>query len=266
MPISAVFEETYSRVRMRVTGEASATWVTFLSRKAGATAWNTVRGGYQVPVSAGTSVYVLDYEFETDYPDTQSVEYRAALSTGVNLDTSVTCWITSVAWMKFPGFPYLNRQLTIVDFTLPSRESRGDVLSVINAATGVAVQEFMSGQRGSITVRLDGNDASTFDSALAIGSVIFLHLDEAQLDYFPTMYAVVKSVARVRPKKSKAFHCYFRIDLEEVTKPGYAYTGSIGSWQTVINTYPTWTALLAAQATWSSTLEIVGGAGDVIVG
>lgn len=268
MAVTALFEPTTSRVSLAATALGAATWATFLSRRAGTSAWTVVRGGYRVPVAFGVVIGPLyDYEFPVADELPGTVEYRMEPSTGTAEQTSASCSVAGQCWLKFCGFPFLNRRITVTDRAGVARDARGQLLEVVAQRAGIAVQEVMSGQTTEITARTTTwAEWRSLDAALSIGSIIYLHPDEAKLGV-PAMYATLTSVkSDPGPRRRAGYQVrYTRLALAECARPGYAYAGSVGTWQTVLNTFSTWQGLLDAYPTWQQVLTLQGSAADVVV-
>jgi hypothetical protein len=265
MAFAATFEAADSRVRLQVTGETLSFSVTFMKRITGTTSWDIVRGGFGVVVTGGTSPPLYDVEFPAGPNPTQSTDYRASLSSGTTLDVTVSTSIAAQAWLKFIGFPYLNRQITITDYTPITRSGRSALHQVVATRTAVAVQDYMAARRVEIEVRTDTwSDWVALDNALSAGGIVFLHADEADLG-LPNLYAVVSSTSTDRGGRHSSARKYTRITLDEVTKPQYLYAGAIGTYQSVITNHPDYTDVATDYATYGDLLEIEGSAADVIV-
>lgn len=266
MALTATWEAANARVLLQATGVTGATSCVISYRLSGATAWNVVRGAGSVAVSADAIPPQYQHDPPVGQDGTATIEYQLVPNTGATLTTSVAISVADQAWLKFVGFPFLNRALTIVDYSDVQRDGRSALNNVINARTPIGVGEFMGPRTVDVTLRLNTwADWRALDDALSIGGVLYLLADEQTLG-LPVMYAMATSVKTARSAKHFSERRYVTISLTEVTQPGYAYAGSIGTWQTVLNNYATWAAVAAAQPTWGDLLMLAGAAGDVIVG
>ena len=265
--LTATFDSGESRVRLELTGATSATTATYYRRLQGASTYDVVRGAAAVPVTSGTAIVVFDHEFPAGNPAATTVEYRTITNNSIDTTTTVAVDLSDQVWLKFPGFPFLNRPLTVVGRSKVTRASRGDLVPVVTARAAVAVQEFMAGRAYSVVVRTTTwSEFAELDAALALGGVVFLHGDEARLG-LPSMFAVVTTHESEPGPKTHTEIRYTTIGLSEVAVPGYLYAGSVGTWQTLLSSYATWQLVLDEPTftTWSTLLELEGSASDVIV-
>ncbi|MDN5929491.1 MAG: hypothetical protein L0I24_00230 [Pseudonocardia sp.] len=189
-------------------------------------------------------------------------------ASGYDESDTVPVTIEGEAWLKFPGYPYLNRQLTVTGRSGIARSTRGDLVQVVNTRAPVAVQEFMTGRSCSLIARTETwEEYVELDTALGLGGVLFLHADEAELG-LPSMYATATGIESETGARAHTARRYTTINLAEVSAPGYAYAGTLGTWQTILTTYPTWQDVLDEPlfTSWSALLELEGSPSDVIVG
>lgn len=263
---TATFEAADSRVRLTLTGATGAATATFYSRLQGTSAWNVVRGASAVPISAGEAPAVFDYEFPAGSPAAVTTEYRFLTNNAIDQTTTCAVTIAGQAWLKFPGYPFLNRALTVTARSSVTRGARGNLLPVVNTRAPLAVQEFMGGRACSVVARTTTWTAyKELDAALGIGGVVFLHSDEAALG-LPSIYAIVQSAeSEVGPRHNTQTR-YTTIELAEVTQPGFAYAGTLGTYQTLLTNYLTYQLVLDAHLTYALLLELEGSPADVVVG
>lgn len=267
MAVTAVFESTQSRVRLGASGLGAATWATFWSRRAGAATWNVVRGAWRLPVTGGVAPTHYDPEFPVVESLPGSVQYLMQSSAGASEQTSVTCSVVDQCWLKFPGFPFLNRRLVVTDRGSVGRDSRGSLLPIVSQRAGIAVQEHMSGLSAELTVRTDTwQQWRDLDAAVSLGAIVWLHADEAALGV-PAMYATVSSVkSEPGPRRGGGSQRrYTSLTLTQCATPGYLYAGSVGTWATVLNSHATWQGLLDTYPTWLEVAAVQGSAADVVV-
>lgn len=140
MTVTATYDSTLSRVRVSATGLGTSTVAT-LERSTDQLRWTTVRGGVDVPVTAGNTATVDDYEFSPDvanyyrwtYPAPMSFVAAGAAAHGNNASV-------------VPG--------------LPAGWAQGDVLLVLAAIrnSGVGVPSTPAGY----TLLVDGSNMRLF--------------------------------------------------------------------------------------------------------
>lgn len=267
--MTATFDATLSRVTLQSTGwGGSDLAVQYYERLAGASAWNTVRGAYAVPVSAGVAVTQYDYEFPWSGTGNGSVDY-AVYSAATNtwayaLATTVS--IDATAWLKVIGYPSLNRRINPTDIGDVERGGRAELVDIIGATAPSGSVDVMGGQSTSVTIpTTTWAEFKQLDTTLKVGGIVMIHSDEEDLG-IPSMYAVVRRMTTRRTSRTHSPARRIELQLEEVAKPHYAYAGAAGTWQSVLNQNTDWQDVLDTYATWLDLAQIVGSSGDVVVG
>lgn len=281
--LTATWDEERSRVRLDLTGATAAATATFSSRLGGTNTWTVVRGAFEVPVTDGETRTVDDYEFpvSTDYPalllgddlllgpDTltggSTAEYKVVTDNDLTATTSCGTDLYDQTWLKFPGYPQLNRQITVVGRSAVTRQSRSQVLPIIATGSPAAVGEHMTSRGYSLTLRTTSwPDYRELDTALALGSVVFIHADDGALG-LPSVYAVVDGYSSAPVGKMHGRVRHTELNLVEVGRPNYYYAGAVATLATLLDAYDTLADLLAAYDTLAQLRELEGVAADVIV-
>ncbi|MFJ8966044.1 hypothetical protein ACIRG5_42310 [Lentzea sp. NPDC102401] len=267
--ITATFDATLSRVVLQSNGWAGGDLaVRYYVRPAGGSTWDTVRGAQAVPVSGGSAVTAYDYEFPWSGTGAGSVDY-AVYSAATNtwayaLATAVS--ITATAWLKVVGYPTLNRKINPNDIGDITRSGRNELISIIAQGAPAATADVMGGRSTSILIpTTTWAEYKAVDDLLRVGGIVMLHSDEADLGV-PTMYAVVERMVTRRTAKTHSPKRRIELQLAEVAKPHYAYAGSVGTYQSVLNQHATYQDVLNTYATYLALAQIVGSPADVVVG
>lgn len=176
--------------------------------------------------------------------------------------TSITPTIDTV-WIKNLARPYLNRTVTVTEFSDVTRPSRGGVFEVIGRTLPVAVTEQRTSRRYALTVMLPTvDDAEDFDASLIVGDPVLIQVPPDCL--LPrSMYAVIgdTSMSRVMTYSPRR---YFELPLTEVAAPDADVVGDTITWQGVIDAYATWSDVVADKATWADLLDTIADPGTVI--
>lgn len=181
--------------------------------------------------------------------------------------SSITPTITSV-WLKDITKPFLNRTLDCIPNQSPiTRRARNGVFPIVGRTFPVAVTDTRLAREVTIEVITQTTqDWEELDLITLAGDVFFIQTPPG--NSLPTMYVVIGDINARRPLRNQV--CgndwrVFTLPLIEVAPPSSDLVGSLGTWQTVINTYATWTAVISAHPTWSSLLTLVGSPGEVVV-
>lgn len=181
----------------------------------------------------------------------------------VTRDTSTITPALDGVWLKSLARPFLNRQVTVTDWSEITRPTRTGIFEVVGRTTPIAVSEVRGSRRWTLdVVTTTAAEASDMDLLLASGDLQFIHTPADCI--VPGGYVSVgdTSQARLGPRSVKNV---FSLPLTEVAAPGADVVGATITWQGLLNLYGSWSAVLAAHATWASLLELIGSPSDVIV-
>jgi hypothetical protein len=170
-------------------------------------------------------------------------------------------------WLKSIARPFLNQTVEIVQ---PAgmgvtRPARTGVFDIVGRSFPVAVNDVRKSRRWTMHLRTEDDAAKgALELLLASGDVILIQVP-ASCDHIPHGYVTVGDYDEtwhpLRPR-----HVLHALPVIEVAPPGAGVIGASVTWTTVINNYPDWLSLLQDQASWASTLTLVGDPGEVIVG
>lgn len=209
---------------------------------------SVIGGGPAISRSAGVVFYHADLTLTTE-------------------TSSITPTITQV-WLKDITKPFLNRPLDCIPNQSPiTRRARNGIFPIVGRTFPVAVTDVRLARELAIEVITQTTDEwEELDLIMATGDIFFIQTPPG--DPLPTMYVAVEDTTMRRPLRQR--RCsndwrVFTLPLVEVAAPSSDVMGSLGTWQTVINTYATWTTVLAAHSTWASLLTLVGTTDEVIV-
>jgi hypothetical protein len=162
--------------------------------------------------------------------------------------------------------PFLNLVVDLAgdSFTI-SRGSRANVFEIVGRSLPVAVSDVRQSRAFTIVARTDtAADADALDLLLASGDVLYLHAPEGCVVPSGGLFVVPGDTDMTWPTPPVEWRLT-TIPLREVADPGPDVAGALGTWQTAINTYASWSDLILAQASWASTLTLIGDASEVIV-
>lgn len=180
---------------------------------------------------------------------------------------SITPTITGV-WLKDITKPFLNRILDCIPNQTPiTRRARNGVFPIVGRTFPVAVTDIRLARELTIEVITQTTqEREELDLITLTGDTFFIQTPPG--NPLPTMYVVIGDISARRPLRNQV--CgndwrVFTLPLTEVAPPSSDLVGSLGTWQTVVNTYATWADVIAAHSTWSSLLTLVGSPGEVVV-
>lgn len=264
MALIATYGDVLSRVHLAADAlGATASYAVFDRTIDGGVHWTTIRGGTSVAVSAQLAS-LDDYEFPAEQATTYRV--RSYTAGGALLQTYTTAYTPTLSgqvWLKSLARPFLNREVWVMDVSDVEREARNGVFPIVGRSLPIAISDVRLGREFTLNIlRETAEDADDLDYLLASGDTLFLH---APPDFpVPSLYAVAGRTTKAHPVKGDPLRTY-AVPMLECVAPGPDVAGSIGTWQTVINTYATWSDLIAAKATWADVLTLIGEPSEVIV-
>lgn len=175
---------------------------------------------------------------------------------------SITPNMTEV-WLKSLARPFLNRAVTVTDWSDITRPSRSGVFEVVGRAAPLVVSEVRGSRRWSMDVRAaDLGEASQIDVMLTSGDLQFIHVPTDCA--VPGGYVAVGDTTERRPTP-RSTRRIFALPLTEVAAPAADVVGATITCQGVLNAYATCADVLAAHATCADLLELIGDPTDVIV-
>lgn len=171
-------------------------------------------------------------------------------------------------WLKSLARPFLNRQVTVRDFSEVTRPARAGVFEVVGRSYPVAVTDLRSSRRWTLDVSTySREDADDLDLLVAAGDILLVHVPAAggRLSATPGGYVTVGDTREVTPPTVDLQMRVFSLPCTEVAAPGPDVIGATSTCQTVLSTYATCTAVLVAHPTCVSLMELVADPEDVIV-
>ncbi|MBM0274138.1 hypothetical protein [Micromonospora tarensis] len=176
---------------------------------------------------------------------------------------AITPDLAGHVWLKSVSRPFLNRAVTVLDYSDIERPARGGLFTVPGRTAPVAVTDVRSSRRWTLEVLTnDATAARDVDLLLASGDVLLVQAP-AGTDV-PAGYVHVgdtrqRRTSRLGPRR------VFELPCTEVAAPTADVVGATATCQTVLNTYATCAALLAAHPTCLSVMELIGDPTEVIV-
>jgi hypothetical protein len=190
-----------------------------------------------------------------------AVHARAAYRT--RQTASITPSLAGRVWLKCVGKPFLNRAVTVMDFSTVERAARTGLFDVVGRSVPIAVSDLRGPRRWSLQILAQTlTEASNLDQLLASGEPLFIHVPANVA--VPGGYVTVGDISQERLARLSVRRA-FVLPCTEVAAPGPDIVGTTVTWQTVLNAYGTWAAVLAAHPTWADLLELIGSPSDVIV-
>lgn len=265
---TATYDATLSRVQLNASGLTGSPVTAIIDRSTDQLNWTTVRGASAVSIVAGATTFPTDdYEFPPDvliYYRLRSYTSGAVLIQTLIVSIKVTL---SFIWLKFITAPYLNRRVTLTNWSPIARASRTGIFNVVSRREPVVVTDLHSTRKTTISLATASNDESlAVDLALSLGVPMLLQIPADGSCDLPTMYVAIGDYEYTR-ESVLSHRGKFSIPLTESAAPPASVTGSPGSWQTVLSNYATWNALLIdpLEPTWAAVAQLLGSASDIIV-
>lgn len=181
----------------------------------------------------------------------------------LNEQTASTTPVLDSVWLKSVTRPFLNRRVTVVDWSPEERPSRGAGFPVVGRTLEVAVTDVAGGIEFDLDLYVSNrDDAQTLDYIRASGDILFLHTPAGCPVPGGHVCVNASSARRIRPRGSSRV---FTLQLRQCAAPGPDVVGATNTWAAVLATYPSWSALLAANPTWNDLLQRIAPPSVVIV-
>jgi hypothetical protein len=175
---------------------------------------------------------------------------------------TITPNLTAV-WLKSLARPFLNRSVTVVDWSDVTRESRTGVFAVVGRSFPVAVTDLHGSRQWTVEVlAATAAEADAMDLLISTGEVQYVQVPAGCR--VPDGYVALGDTTERRPR-ARATRRVFALPLTEVAAPGANVVPAVGTCQTVLNNYATCQAVLTAFATCADLLQLVGSPADVVV-
>jgi hypothetical protein len=166
-------------------------------------------------------------------------------------------------WLKSIARPFLNRRVTVTDWTAPTRPARGGVFEVVGRSAPTAVNDVRGSKRFTLTVMTtDAADEENLDLCLSPNDIMLVHTSAACP--VPGGYVTIGDTTDARNTRTSARR-FWDLPCTIANPPGPDVVGATSTWQTVLSTYATWADVLAAHATWADLMTLVGSPSDVVV-
>ncbi|TKG58046.1 hypothetical protein [Prauserella endophytica] len=176
--------------------------------------------------------------------------------------TVITPAMTTV-WIKNLQRPYLNRAVTVTDFSSITRPARAGVFDVVSRSLPVAVTDLRGSRRYTLTLTAANLDvAEDLEYCFATGEPVLVHVPAGCP--FPGMYAVIGDIT-IERHSARTLRRFFDLPLTEVAAPPGTIVGDTVLWADIVAGFATWADLVAAEATWSDVLDRIADPADVIV-
>ncbi len=166
-------------------------------------------------------------------------------------------------WLKSVTRPFLNRAVTVVDWSDEERASRSGAFDAVGRTYEVGVADVASGLHFDLMLHVaNRQDAQTLDYIRASGDILYLHTPAGC--EIPGGHVCVDTTSARRPR-ARGSSRVFTLPLRQCAAPGPDVVGATSTWQTVLNSYASWPAVLAANSSWPDLLARVAPPSEVIV-
>lgn len=167
-------------------------------------------------------------------------------------------------WLKSLARPFLNRRVTVWDWSPVQRASRSGVFPIVGRSFPVAVTDLHGSRQWTLQVRTwTPQEARDLDLLISTGEVQFVHVPANS--GVPGGYVALGNTSEEHFALGTIPQRVISMPLIECAAPGADIIPAVGTCQTVLNTYSTCADVLAAHPTCADLLQLVGSLADVIV-
>jgi hypothetical protein len=256
MALTPTFDATVSRVRLAGDGLTTGTTALF-ERSTNNIKWTTVRGGTAVTISGTDTAALDDYEFVPNVTNYYRVSDTTHTFTANITPTQAGTWIKSITR------PFLNRPVTVTDYSDIIRPARNGIFEVLGRSVPIAVTDVRGSRRFTLQVKATTvSDADNLELVFASGDPLYIQTDGVY--DIPAGYVVVGDMTRSRWGHISERRL-FDLPMTVVAAPGADVTGATSTWETLVAEFATWSTTLAAFSTWADVPEHVSDPDVVIV-
>lgn len=274
MPFTATYDATRSEVALAASGVAvlpATTASIVIDRYGTAVLTNpvAVRGGAQAATTAST-IALKDREFVPGVVNTYRLRaYNGAAGTGTLLATT-TATVTpapTATWLRSPTRPFLDQAVTVVEASDLGLPARAGTFEVLGRRLPVALTEVRGSRRYSLTLAtMTAAERAALELFFSFGDVV-LFQPPAGCDLPGPLYAAVGDVTVTRGGNGHAsLRRYFVLPLVEVAAPDASIVGATITYAGAASTWPTYTAMNAATASYAALAAYVAAPLDEVVG
>jgi hypothetical protein len=271
--MTAAYDPVLSRITLTVSGLSASTARTEIYRWEDGEPPTLARGTIVrgSDIGAGTAGTVHDYEFADGVRNRYALYNFNALGGGLEVVPSTpqdTIPALDAVWLKSVARPFLNRTVTVTDFSDVARPSRGQVVDVLGRRLPVAVTEVRGSRQFELTLRAaTAAEVDALATFFSFGDTVFLHVP-ADCPVPASGHFAVGDVTERRPPKHDSFARYFGLPLTEVDAPASSLVGYTVTWGGVTAAWASWAAVLADVdvPTWFDLVQYVSAPTDEVVG
>jgi hypothetical protein len=227
--------------------------------------WTRLHGSFTAPATAVKGKIHIS---QGSTPSAANLLYvDDVVMTGVvhpSQQDTITPSLGDRIWLKSIRWPFLNRAVTVTEFSEIARPSRAGVFDVRGRSVPVTVGDTRGSQRFTLQLRTDTLTAARdMDLVLAAGGTMFVHVP-ANCPV-PGGYVEIGDTGQSRRTRSaRSDRRYVDLPCTVVAAPGPDVVGGTMTWGTVLALYGDWTNLVAANPTWSALLAGVASPEDLV--
>jgi hypothetical protein len=266
MSLAASYNADLARVQLTADTFAASTARGVLTRYTSSpTNQVTVRGGTFDPLADSDTIAVDDYEFTPGVLNTYLLTtYDADGDVLDEFTATVTPDITQV-WLKSIARPFLNRTVTVTDWSDVTQPARGAVLDVIGRRRPVAINEVRGSRRYNLTLVTDDTDeADALELMLSFGDTLLIQ-PPADCPIPAPLYAWAGDVTTAR-RSTRGPRRYITLPLVEVDAPAPELVGYTVTWGGIVSAFSTWADVQSEFTDWLAVQEYVSDPSDETVG
>lgn len=261
MTLTAQFNNDTWRVELTLSGWPED--VALVERSVNGVFWQTVRGGVNLPVVDGSAT-LSDWEYQEGVQNTYRV--RSASGSGSGVETAnITPSHGGKIILKSVRFPFLNRPITVTDFTDPELDDRGGMFEVSGRSVPVSTPDQRASNMFTVELMTDTREqARDMQLILRANPHLFLHVPAGCP--VPGGHVRVGSVTPRRPTRSAGTERrYWPLPCRLVAPPGPQVVGGTMTYAGLLNLYGGYDNVLAANSEYADLLALMGSPDDLVV-
>jgi hypothetical protein len=175
---------------------------------------------------------------------------------------SITPSLEGQVWLKSVRFPFLNRPITVTEYSDIDRASRTALFEPKGRSMPIGVSDLRGSQSFTLDIMTETLEAARdMDLILASGSTMFVHVPPNCP--VPGGYVEIADAGQAR-RSTRGTRRFFTLPCQVTVPPSPSVVGTTLTWGGVFQLYGNWEALINDNPTWADLLSTVGSPDDLV--
>ena len=232
-----------------------------IERSTNGLVWHTVRGGRRRPVEGG-AWWVDDFEYA---PGVENIYRVTDVDDAAEREQATITPAHDRIVLKHVEYPALNRPITVVDWTTPTRAGRTSLHEVRDRPDPISVSGAMASPAFELVLMTEtAEQARDLELALAVGGVLLAQGPAGC--QVPTGYVVALGVEGPQraTRSGRGERRYWTVSCRRTSAPDADVQTALLTWHTLATVYGSWEQVWAAHPTWLDLWQTVVDPSEVL--